>query len=70
MGLRVLVLILIMLFIRDLKIMIAYSSIVHITLVFIVIISGRFVSVKGGFLIIFYHGVISPLMFWVVGILV
>lgn len=68
-GLRLLILIFIMLFMRDLKIIIAYSSIVHMTLVFIVIISGGYLRVKGRFLIIFYHGVISPLMFWVIGML-
>lgn len=69
MRLRLLLLIIIIMFMRDLKIIIAYSSIVHITLVFIVMVFGSLIGFKGGFLMIFYHGVISPLMFWVVGIL-
>jgi NADH:ubiquinone oxidoreductase subunit 4 (subunit M) len=48
---------------RDLKIMIAYSSVAHISLVFYVFMSGFRVGKKGGLYIIFYHGFISPLMF-------
>jgi len=55
---------------NDLKIIIAYSSIIHMTIVFLVILFGKFVRVKGGFLMMFRHGIISPLIFWVVGILV
>jgi NADH:ubiquinone oxidoreductase subunit 4 (subunit M) len=61
--------ILIILILRDLKIIIAYSSIAHIRLVFYVIISGLNIGKKGVIYIIFYHGFISPLIFWVVGIL-
>jgi NADH:ubiquinone oxidoreductase subunit 4 (subunit M) len=68
-GLGVLILILIILRLRDLKIMIAYSSIAHIRIVFYVIILGSIVGKKGAIFIIFYHGFISPLMFWIVGIL-
>jgi len=64
-----LVLILIILRLRDLKIIIAYSSVAHIRMVFYVIIIGSFVGKKGAIYIIFYHGFISPLIFWVVGIL-
>lgn len=53
---------------RDLKIMIAYSSIAHITLVFYVINLGSIVGKKGRLIIIFYHGYVSPLIFWLVGI--
>ena len=53
---------------RDLKIMIAYSSVAHIRIVFYVIILGSFIGKKGGLIIIFCHGYISPLMFWLVGI--
>lgn len=66
---RVLIVILLILFLRDLKIIIAYSSIAHITIVFYVIILGSFVAKKGALLIIFYHGFLSPLIFWLVGIL-
>ena len=66
---RVVLLILIILNLRDLKIMIAYSSVAHISMVFYVIILGYNVGNKGGIFIILYHGVISPLIFWVVGIL-
>jgi len=63
------VVILIILRLRDLKIIIAYSSVAHIRIVFYIINLGSFVSKKGRLIIIFYHGIISPLMFWVVGIL-
>jgi len=66
---RVVLLILIILLLRDLKIIIAYSSVAHITLLFYVIILGLNIGKKGAVYIIFYHGFISPLMFWVVGIL-
>jgi len=69
MGIRVVILILIILILRDLKIIIAYSSVAHISIVFYVIMLGSFIGKKGALFIIFYHGFISPLMFWVVGIL-
>lgn len=68
-GLGVLVLILIILRLRDLKLIIAYSSIAHIRIVFYVIILGSNIGKLGAIYIIFYHGFISPLIFWVVGIL-
>lgn len=49
--------------------MIAYSSVAHITIVFYVLILGSFVAKKGALLIIFYHGFLSPLMFWLIGLL-
>jgi NADH:ubiquinone oxidoreductase subunit 4 (subunit M) len=55
--------------IRDLKIIIAYSSVAHIRMVFYVLIIGYRVRKKGALIIMFYHGYISPLMFWVVGVL-
>jgi len=67
--LRVLLVIMIIIRLRDLKIIIAYSSVAHMTIVFYIIIIGSFVAKKGVILIIFYHGFISPLIFWVVGIL-
>lgn len=68
-GLGIVILILIILSLRDLKIMIAYSSVAHIRIVFYVIILGSCIGKKGAIYIIFYHGFISPLIFWVVGIL-
>jgi len=62
-------LILIILRLRDLKIIIAYSSVAHIRIVFYVLMVGTYVGKKGAVFIIFYHGVVSPLIFWVVGIL-
>jgi len=67
--LRVVLVMLIILSLRDLKIMIAYSSVAHIRIVFYIMIIGSFVGKKGAVYIIFYHGFISPLLFWVVGIL-
>jgi len=68
-GLGIVILMLIILSLRDLKIIIAYSSVAHISIVFYVIIMGSFIGKKGAIYIIFYHGFISPLIFWVVGIL-
>jgi NADH-quinone oxidoreductase subunit M len=59
----ILILILIILRIRDLKIMIAYSSVAHIRLIFYILILGSVVGKKGAIYIIFYHGFISPLIF-------
>lgn len=66
---RVLLIILLILFLRDLKIIIAYSSVAHIRMVFYVIIIGRMIGKKGCLIIIFYHGFISPLIFWLIGLL-
>jgi len=54
---------LIILNLSDLKIIIAYSSVAHITIVFYVIIIGSLVGKKGAICMIFYHGIISPLIF-------
>lgn len=54
--------------IRDLKIIIAYSSIAHMSLVFYIMNVGSLIAKKGVLLMIFYHGFISPLIFWLVGI--
>lgn len=67
--LGVILIILMILSLRDLKIIIAYSSVAHIRIVFYVMIIGFNVGKKGAIYIIFYHGFISPLIFWVVGIL-
>ena len=68
-GIGTVILILIILILSDLKIIIAYSSVAHISIVFYVLILGSNVGKKGAIYIMFYHGYISPLMFWVVGIL-
>lgn len=65
--LAMLLVMLLILNLSDLKIIIAYSSIAHMSFVFYVIIVGRFVAKKGALIIMFYHGFISPIMFWVVG---
>lgn len=65
----VVILMLIILILSDLKIIIAYSSVAHIRIVFYVIIIGSFIGKKGALYMMFYHGFISPLIFWVVGIL-
>ena len=66
-GVRILMLIILSL--RDLKIMIAYSSVAHISIVFYVLILGFNIGKKGAIFMIFYHGFISPLIFWIVGAL-
>lgn len=68
-ALGVVLLILIILSLRDLKIIIAYSSVAHISIIFYVLILGFSLGKKGAIYIIFYHGFISPLIFWVVGML-
>jgi len=68
-GIGTVILILIILILSDLKIIIAYSSVAHMSIVFYVLILGSNVGKKGAIYIMFYHGYISPLMFWVVGIL-
>jgi len=64
-----LLIIVMILFIRDLKIMVAYSSVAHMRFIFYVIMCGFMVGVNGRVLIIFYHGIISSLIFWVIGLL-
>jgi NADH-ubiquinone oxidoreductase chain 4 len=63
MGLGIILLILIILRLSDLKIIIAYSSVAHISIVFYIIITGFSIGKKGAIYIIFYHGFISPLIF-------
>lgn len=62
-----LVVILLILNLRDLKIIIAYSSIAHITLVFYVMNLGNYAGKSGAMVMMFYHGYVSPLIFWLVG---
>lgn len=69
MRLGVLVIMLSILSLSDLKIIIAYSSIAHMSIIFYVLILGTVVGKKGAIYMIFYHGFISPLIFWVVGVL-
>jgi len=57
------------LFMSDLKIMVAYSSVAHMTFMFYVIMLGSIVGINGSILIMFYHGIISSLMFWMIGVL-
>jgi len=58
-----LLIIIVILFIRDLKIMVAYSSVAHISFLFYVIMLGFIVGLNGSILMIFYHGIISSLIF-------
>ena len=62
-GVGVVLIMLIILRLRDLKMIIAYSSVAHIRIVFYVMILGSIVGKKGAIYIIFYHGFISPLIF-------
>lgn len=66
---RILIVILLILFLRDLKIIIAYSSIAHMSLVFYILMWGSLIAKKGALIIIFYHGFLSPIIFWLVGLL-
>ena len=69
-SIRILLVIIIILNLRDLKIIIAYSSIAHISITFYVFSLGSGIGKIGVLIIIFYHGVLSPLIFWTVGLLV
>jgi len=62
-ALGLVLLILIILSLRDLKMIIAYSSVAHIRIVFYILMLGSWVGKKGGVYIIFYHGFISPIIF-------
>lgn len=68
--LGVLLTILIIVSLRDLKIIIAYSSVAHIRIVYYVLIIGDGLGISGRVIIMFYHGFVSPVMFWLVGLLV
>jgi len=68
-SIGILISIFVILVVRDIKIMVAYSSVAHITLVYFVMILGLELGVKGGVFMMFYHGIISSLMFWLVGLL-
>jgi len=68
-GLGILLIMLVILRLRDLKIIIAYSSVAHIRIVFYIMMLGFNVGKKGAIYMIFYHGFLSPLIFWVVGLL-
>lgn len=59
----VLLVMLIIMSLRDLKMIIAYSSVAHMTMVFYVMILGTWVGKKGRIYMMFYHGFISPLIF-------
>ena len=48
----------------DLKIIIAYSSVVHIRIIFVGLFSQTFLGLKGGVLMIVAHGFVSPLLFF------
>ena len=69
-SLGVLVTILIILNLRDLKIIIAYSSVAHISITFYILSVGRFGGKIGVVIMMLYHGVLSPLLFWTIGLLV
>jgi len=62
-SLSVVIVMLIILILSDLKMIIAYSSVAHITIVFYIMIIGTYIGKKGRVLIMFNHGVISPLIF-------
>jgi len=47
----------------DLKRLVAYSSICHIGLVFVGILFNRILCVKGSFLVIIFHGLVSSCLF-------
>lgn len=54
---------------RDLKKLIAYSSVVHIRTIFLGLLRFSSVGELGSYYIIFSHGIISPLLFYLLGFL-
>jgi len=68
-ALGIILVIIIILVLRDIKIIIAYSSIAHMSIVFYIIEWGLSSGNLGAIYILFYHGFLSPLIFWVIGIL-
>jgi NADH:ubiquinone oxidoreductase subunit 4 (subunit M) len=52
---------------RDTKVLVAYSSIVHIGVVLFLLINIRNIFIYGGLLIILGHGYISSMLFYLVG---
>jgi NADH-ubiquinone oxidoreductase chain 4 len=64
-----LLIIIVILFLRDLKIMVAYSSVAHIRFMSYVSILGLMAGSNGRVLMIFHHGIISSLIFWIIGVL-
>ena len=57
---------LICLFQSDLKVIIAYSSVVHISVIMIGLLRFRIYGTFGSFLILLSHGFISPIMFYLI----
>lgn len=53
---------------NDLKIIIAYSSVVHIRVIILGLLSFRIIGVWGALLIMVAHGFISPLLFLLIGL--
>lgn len=53
----------------DFKRLVAYSSVSHIIGVPILLLSSSFIGLKGSILLMFFHGISSPLMFMLVGLL-
>lgn len=53
----------------DFKRLVAYSSVSHITTIPIILISSSFVGLKGAIIVMFLHGISSPLIFMLVGVL-
>ena len=62
-SLGVLVTILTILNLRDLKIIIAYSSVAHISITFYILSVGRVGGKIGVVIMMLYHGILSPLLF-------
>ena len=52
----------------DLKRLVAYSSVSHIITIPLIYLRSNLLSVKGLLILIFMHGIRSPLMFMVVGL--
>jgi len=51
----------------DFKRLVAYSSVVHITLVVLLVLTPSALSLKALLMLIVFHGLVSPMLFYLVG---
>lgn len=53
----------------DFKRLVAYSSVIHMTAILVILLTNRALTYKVYLIIIVFHGVLSPLTFFLVGII-
>nr|YP_003331405.1 NADH dehydrogenase subunit 4 [Aplidium conicum]CAX68854.1 NADH dehydrogenase subunit 4 [Aplidium conicum] len=55
--------------ILDMKVIIAFSSVSHMSFAFVGCLLGVYISLKGSYLMFLGHGIVSPIMFYIVNLL-